>query len=122
MKILVSAACWAKTANTAAETITIRRFAFCAGIRWFRSVRPVLGQPAHTLCPAEIVCFVVTNKEGIKSMGVPGRRSQGPCHRKRKWGGACHPATRSPSCGVKEIYDGTFSGTKFPDRAFLRKC
>ena len=36
---------------------------------------------------------VVTNKEGINvDWGVPSGRSQGPCHCKRKWGGACHPA------------------------------
>ncbi len=48
--------------------------------------------------------------------GVPSGRSQGPCHRKKKMGWSlpsCNPAAPS-SCGVKEIYDGTFSGTKIP--------
>lgn len=29
--------------------------------------------------------------------------------------------SRSPSCGVKEIYDGTFSGTKIPGQGFYAK-
>ena len=29
--------------------------------------------------------------------------------------------SRSPSCGVKEIYDGTFSGTKIPGQGVFAK-
>lgn len=29
--------------------------------------------------------------------------------------------SRSPSCGVKEIYDGTFSGTKIPGQGIFAK-
>ena len=34
----------------------------------------------------------------------------------------CILQSRSPSCGVKEIYDGTFSGTKIPGKGvFVRE-
>ena len=72
----------------------------------------VLGGLPTPRCPAEIVQGVVTNKEGIN------------VDREFRAGAAKALAilqSRSPSCGVKEIYDGTFSGTKIPGQGVFAK-
>ena len=63
--------------------------------------------------PAEIVNGVVTNKEGV---AVDKEFRKGAevalAIAKEKQIDMAILQSRSPSCGVKQIYDGTFSGTK----------
>ena len=63
--------------------------------------------------PAEIVNGVVTNREG-KNVDAEFRKGAGialEIAKKEKIDLAILQS-RSPSCGVKQIYDGTFSGTR----------
>ena len=84
----------------------------------------VLGGLPTPRCPAEIVQGVVTNKRGHQCRpGVPSGRSQGPCHRKRKWGGACYPAIPQPQLRREgNLRWNVFLGQRFPDRVFLPRC
>ena len=91
------------------------------GIRWFRSARRFWAA-AHTACPAEIVQGVVTNKEGI-NVDREFRAGAAKALAIAKENGVelAILQSRSPSCGVKEIYDGTFSGTKIPGQGVFAK-
>ena len=77
----------------------------------------VLGGVSTPRVPAEIVDGTVLNREGVS---VDAAFRQGAA-------GALEMAvlekpdliilqSRSPSCGVKEIYDGSFSGKRIPGR------
>ena len=77
----------------------------------------VLGGLSTPRVPAEIVDGTVLNREGVS---VDAAFRQGAA-------GALEMAvlekpdliilqSRSPSCGVKEIYDGSFSGKRIPGR------
>ncbi len=82
----------------------------------------VLGGLPTPRCPSEIVNGVVTNREGV-------------CVDREFRSGAAKALeiamekkvdlailqSRSPSCGVKEIYDGTFSGKKIPGQGVFAK-
>ena len=71
----------------------------------------VLGCLPTPRCPAEIVQGVVTNKEGI-NVDREFRAGAAKALAIAKENGVelAILQSRSPSCGVKEIYDGTFSG------------
>ena len=71
----------------------------------------VLGGLPTPRCPAEIVQGVVTNKEGI-NVDREFRAGAAKALAIAKENGVelAILQSRSPSCGVKEIYDGTFSG------------
>ena len=73
----------------------------------------VLGGLPTPRCPAEIVQDVVTNKEGI-NVDREFRAGAAKALAIAKENGVelAILQSRSPSCGVKEIYDGTFSETK----------
>ena len=75
----------------------------------------VLGGLPTPRYPAEIVQGVVTNKEGI-NVDREFRAGAAKALAIAKENGVelAILQSRSPSCGVKEIYDGTFSGTKIP--------
>lgn len=73
----------------------------------------VLGGLPTPRCPAEIVNGVVTNKEGVNvdhafRMGA----EKALAIAKENHVDLAILQSRSPSCGVKEVYDGTFSGRK----------
>ncbi len=75
----------------------------------------VLGGLPTPRVPAEIVNGIVINREGVS---VDGAFRQGAkkaleiaLREKPDW---IILQSRSPSCGVKEIYDGTFSGNLIP--------
>ena len=70
----------------------------------------VLGGLPTPRCPAEIVQGVVTNKEGI-NVDREFRAGAAKALAIAKENGVelAILQSRSPSCGVKEIYDGTFS-------------
>ena len=63
--------------------------------------------------PAEIVNGVVTNREG-QNVDVEFRKGAGIALEiaKKEQIDVAILQSRSPSCGVKQIYDGTFSGTR----------
>ena len=63
--------------------------------------------------PAEIVNGVVTNREG-KNVDAEFRKGAGIALEiaKKEKIALVILQSRSPSCGVKQIYDGTFSGTR----------
>ena len=82
----------------------------------------VLGGLPTPRCPAEIVQGVVTNKEGI-NVDWEFRAGAAKALAIAKENGVelAILQSRSPSCGVKEIYDGTFSGTKISGQGVFAK-
>lgn len=72
--------------------------------------------------PAEIVAGLVTNKEGVSVDNEFRKGAQ------EAWAVALENKvdlailqSRSPSCGVKEIYDGSFSGKKIKGQGVFAK-
>lgn len=73
----------------------------------------VLGGLPTPRIPAEIVDGVVTNKEGIsvdKEFRLGAKLALDKIKSEKVE--LCILQSRSPSCGAKEIYDGSFSGKK----------
>ncbi|WP_022754718.1 DUF523 domain-containing protein [Butyrivibrio fibrisolvens] len=75
----------------------------------------VLGGLPTPRVPSEIVNEIVMNKEGV-CVDLEFRTG---AEKALKIVSKADPdlvvlQSRSPSCGVKEVYDGTFSGTKIP--------
>lgn len=82
----------------------------------------VLGGLPTPRCPAEIVQGVVTNKEGvIVDREFRAGAAKALAIAKENGVELAILQSRSPSCGVKEIYDGTFSGTKIPGQGVFAK-
>ena len=81
-----------------------------------------LGGLSTPRLPAEIVDGVVTNKEGVSVDAEfrKGAQAALAAALENKVDLAILQS-RSPSCGVKEIYDGTFSGTKIPGQGVFAK-
>ena len=79
------------------------------------------GLPTPRL-PAEIVDGVVTNKEGVSVDAEfrKGAQSALAAALENKVDLAILQS-RSPSCGVKEIYDGSFSGKKIKGQGVFAK-
>ena len=77
----------------------------------------VLGGLPTPRVPAEIVNGIVMNREGLS---VDAAFRQGAekalALAEREQPDLIILQSRSPSCGVKEIYDGTFSGKRVPGR------
>ena len=75
----------------------------------------VLGGLPTPRCPAEIVQGVVTNKEGI-NVDREFRAGAAKALAIAKENGVelAILQSRSPSCGVRERYDGTFSRVRVP--------
>ena len=73
----------------------------------------VMGGLSTPRIPSEIVNGIVTNKNG-DNVDMEFRRGAEAAFRKIIANNVelCILQSRSPSCGVKEIYDGTFSGHK----------
>ena len=82
----------------------------------------VLGGLPTPRCPAEIVQGVVTNKEGI-NVDREFRAGAAKALAIAKENGVelAILQSRSPSCGVKEIYDGSFSGKKIKGQGVFAK-
>ena len=77
----------------------------------------VLGGLPTPRVPAEIVKGMVTNREGVV-VDEAFRRGAEEALRIVRASGAelVILQSRSPSCGAKEVYDGTFTGTLVPGR------
>lgn len=73
------------------------------------------GRIVHARVPAEIVNGVVINREGVSADESfrQGAKKALEIARQEK-PDLIILQSRSPSCGVKEIYDGTFSGKLIP--------
>ncbi|MBP3427256.1 MAG: DUF523 domain-containing protein [Clostridia bacterium] len=75
----------------------------------------VMGGLSTPRPPAEIVDGVVINKEGVNvdlEYRLGAQRALEIAL--REGAEAAILQSRSPSCGVREIYDGTFSGARIP--------
>lgn len=81
-----------------------------------------LGGLSTPRLPAEIVDSVVTNKEGVSVDNEfrKGAQSALAAALENKVNLAILQS-RSPSCGVKEIYDGSFSGKKIKGQGVFAK-
>lgn len=87
------------------------------------SVRPeVLGGLSTPRIPAEIVNGKVTNKNGVsvdKEFRLGAEKALAIA--KEKQVSLAILQSRSPSCGSKEIYDGTFTKTLIPGEGVFAK-
>ena len=81
-----------------------------------------LGGLSTPRLPAEIVDGVVTNKEGV-SVDAEFRKGaqEALAAALEKKVDLAILQSRSPSCGVKEIYDGSFSGKKIKGQGVFAK-
>lgn len=82
----------------------------------------VLGGLPTPRCPAEIVDGVVMNREGVsvdKEFRDGAEKALAIAKENRVELAILQ--SRSPSCGVKEIYDGTFSGRKIPGQGVFAR-
>lgn len=81
-----------------------------------------LGGLSTPRLPAEIVDGIVTNKEGVSVDNEfrKGAQSALAAALENKVNLAILQS-RSPSCGVKEIYDGSFSGKKIKGQGVFAK-
>ncbi len=82
----------------------------------------VLGGLSTPRCPAEIVNGVVTNREGLnvdREFRTGAEKALAVA--KENQVELAILQSRSPSCDVKEIYDGTFSGTRIPGQGVFAK-
>ena len=79
-----------------------------------------LGGLSTPRLPAEIVDGVVTNKEGVSVEFRKGAQTALAAALEKKVDLAILQS-RSPSCGVKEIYDGSFRGKKIKGQGVFAK-
>ena len=116
MKILVSACllgenCKYNGGNNRSEAI----LRFLEGHEVIGVCPEVLGGLPIPRIPSEILNGVVTNREGVsvdRNFRDGAARALEIALENRV--DMAILQSRSPSCGVNEIYDGTFSGTKIP--------
>lgn len=81
-----------------------------------------LGGLSTPRLPAEIVYGVVTNKEGVSVDAEFRKGAQAALAAAlEKKVDLAILQSRSPSCGVKEIYDGSFSGKKIKGQGVFAK-
>ena len=116
MKIIVSACLLGENCKyTGGNNRNEKLLRLLSGHRVIPVCPEVLGGLPTPRVPAEIVNGRVTNREGVsvdeafrkgaeKALGIA--RKEQP--------DLIILQSRSPSCGVKQIYDGTFSGTLIP--------
>ena len=114
MKIMVSACllgenCKYNSGNNKSEEL----LRLLSGHRVIPVCPEVLGGLPVPRLPAEIVKGTVTNREGI-SVDSRFRRGAEKALRiaEKEQPDCIILQSRSPSCGVKQIYDGTFTGTR----------
>ncbi|MBR5301559.1 MAG: DUF523 domain-containing protein [Clostridia bacterium] len=121
MKIMVSACLLGENCKySGGNNRDERVLAFLEGHEVFPVCPEVMGGLPTPRPPAEIVGSEVINKEGISVDREYrlGAQMALEIAQKEKIDLAILQS-RSPSCGVKQIYDGTFSGTKIPGSGIL---
>ena len=80
----------------------------------------VLGGLPTPRVPAEIVAVTVWNREGVSVDDAFRRGAEAALDiAEREKPDLIILQSRSPSCGVKEVYDGTFSGRLIPGRGIF---
>lgn len=123
MKILVSACLLGKNCKyNGGNNLNQRVLDFIEGHEVIGVCPEQLGGLSTPRLPAEIVDGVVTNKEGI-SVDVQFRKGAQTALAValEKKVDLAILQSRSPSCGVKEIYDGSFSGKKIKGQGVFAK-
>ena len=118
MKIMVSACLLGENCKySGGNNRDERVLAFVRGHAVIPVCPEVMGGLPTPRSPAEIVGGEVMNREGVS---VDREFCTGADMAleiaKREKIDLAILQSRSPSCGVKEIYDGTFTGTKIPGR------
>ena len=123
MKIMVSACllgenCKYSGGNNRNEKV----LAYVAGLEGLPVCPEVRGGLPTPRVPAEIVQGVVINREGVNVDREYRLGAQKALQiAKEKQIDLTILQSRSPSCGVKEIYDGTFSGKRIPGQGVTAK-
>ena len=123
MKILVSACLLGeKCKYNGGSNYNQRVCDFVKGCEVIPVCPEVLGGLPTPRTPSEIAGGVVRNREGV-SVDLEFRAGAEKALEiaKRHHAELAILQSRSPSCGVKEIYDGTFSGTKIPGQGVFAK-
>lgn len=123
MKILVSACLLGKNCKyNGGNNLNQRVLDFIKGHKVIDVCPEQLGGLSTPRLPAEIVGGVVTNKEGVSVDAEfrKGAQSALAAALENKVDLAILQS-RSPSCGVKEIYDGSFSGKKIKGQGVFAK-
>ena len=116
MKIMVSACLLGQNCKySGGNNRDERVLAFLEGHKVIPVCPEVMGGLPTPRPPAEIVCGEVINKLGKsvdREYRLGAEKALEIARRERI--DLAILQSRSPSCGVKEIYDGTFSGTRIP--------
>ena len=123
MRILVSACLLGKNCKyNGGNNLNQRVLDFIEGHEVIGICPEQLGGLSTPRLPAEIIDGVVTNKEGISVDAEfrKGAQSALAVALENKVDLAILQS-RSPSCGVKEIYDGSFSGKKIKGQGVFAK-
>lgn len=123
MKILVSACLLGKNCKyNGGNNLNQRVLDFIEGHEVIGVCPEQLGGLSTPRLPAEIVDGVVMNKEGVSVDAEfrKGAQSALAAALENKVDLAILQS-RSPSCGVKEIYDGSFSGKKIKGQGVFAK-
>lgn len=123
MKILVSACLLGENCKyNGGNNLNQRVLDFIEGHEVIGVCPEQLGGLSTPRLPAEIVDGVVTNKEGVSVDAEfrKGAQSALADALENKVDLAILQS-RSPSCGVKEIYDGSFSGKKIKGQGVFAK-
>lgn len=123
MKILVSACLLGKNCKyNGGNNLNQGVLEFIEGHEVIGVCPEQLGGLSTPRLPAEIVDGVVTNKEGVSVDAEfrKGAQSALAAALESKVDLAILQS-RSPSCGVKEIYDGSFSGKKIKGQGVFAK-
>ena len=123
MKILVSACLLGKNCKyNGGNNLNQSVLGFIEGHEVIGVCPEQLGGLSTPRLPAEIVDGVVTNKEGVSVDAEfrKGAQAALAAALENKVDLAILQS-RSPSCGVKEIYDGSFSGKKIKGQGLFAK-
>ena len=123
MKILVSACLLGKNCKyNGGNNLNQRVLDFIEGHEVIGVCPEQLGGLSTPRLPAEIVAGVVMNKEGVSvdAQFRKGAQAALAAALENKVDLAILQS-RSPSCGVKEIYDGSFSGKKIKGQGLFAK-
>ena len=123
MKILVSACLLGKNCKyNGGNNLNQNVLDFIEGHEVIGVCPEQLGGLATPRLPAEIVEGVVTNKEGV-SVDAEFRKGaqEALAAALENKVDLAILQSRSPSCGVKEIYDGSFSGKKIKGQGVFAK-
>ena len=125
MKILVSACLVGENCKyNGGNNLNERLVEFLAGHEVVKVCPEVLGGLATPRVPAEIQKGQVVNREGrnvTKEFEAGALRAFEIVEKEKP--DLIILQSRSPSCGIKQIYDGTFSGKKIPGHGlFANLC